>query len=118
LAKIFFIVNDPPYGTERAYNALRLAINLRKKDPSAELRMFLVGDGASRAKSGQSVPQGYYNIESMLKTVVQGGCVVGVCSTCIDARGLKDTDLVEGTQRSSLNEMTEWTLWADKVLVF
>jgi sulfur relay (sulfurtransferase) complex TusBCD TusD component (DsrE family) len=34
------------------------------------------------------------------------------------SRGLKDTDLVEGTRRSSLNEMTEWTLWADKILVF
>jgi uncharacterized protein involved in oxidation of intracellular sulfur len=118
MARIFFIVNDPPYGTERAYNALRLAINLMKKDPSAELRMFLVGDAASCAKSGQSVPQGYYNIETMLKAVARGGCTVGVCSTCMDARGLKDTDLVEGTRRSSLNEMTEWTLWADKVLVF
>jgi uncharacterized protein involved in oxidation of intracellular sulfur len=111
-------VNDPPYGTERAYNALRLAINLKKKEPSAELRMFLVGDGASCAKSGQSVPQGYYNIETMLKALGKGGCTVGVCSTCMDARGLNDTDLVEGTRRSSLNEMTEWTLWADKVLVF
>jgi uncharacterized protein involved in oxidation of intracellular sulfur len=108
----------PPYGTERAYNALRLAINLKKKTPSAELRIFLVGDGGSCAKSGQSVPQGYYNIETMLKALGQGGCTVGVCSACTDARGLKDTDLVEGTRRSSLNEMTEWTLWADKVLVF
>jgi uncharacterized protein involved in oxidation of intracellular sulfur len=118
LTKIFFIVNDPPYGTERAYNALRLAINLVKKDPSVELRIFLVGDGASCAKSGQKVPQGYYNIETMLKALGQGGCTVGVCSTCMDARGIKDTDLVEGTRRSSLNEMTEWTRWADKVLVF
>lgn len=118
MAKIFFIVNDPPYGTERAYNALRLAINLMKKDSSAELRIFLVGDGASCAKSGQRVPQGYYNIESMLKALGQGGCTVGVCSTCMDARGLNDTDLVQGTRRSSLNEMTEWTFWADKVLVF
>ena len=54
----------------------------------------------------------------MLKAVARGGCTVGACSTCMDARGLKDTDLVEGTRRSSLNEMTEWTLWADKVLVF
>ena len=80
--------------------------------------MFLVGDGASCGKFGQSVPQGYYNIETMLKAVARGGCTTGVCSTCMDARGLKDADLVEGTRRSSLNEMTEWTLWADKVLVF
>ena len=111
-------MNDPPYGTERAYNALRLALNVLKKEPSTELRMFLVGDGASCAKSGQNVPQGYYNVETMLKALVRRGGIVGVCGTCMDARGLKDTDLVEGTRRSSLDEMTEWTLWADKVLVF
>ena len=118
MSKTLFIVNDPPYGTERAYNALRLALNVLKKEPSTELRMFLVGDGASCAKSGQSVPQGYYNVETMLKALVRRGGIVGVCGTCMDARGLKDTDLVEGTRRSSLDEMTEWTLWADKVLVF
>ena len=118
MARILFIVNDAPYGTERAYNALRLALNVLKKEPSIELRMFLVGDGASCAKSGQSVPQGYYNVETMLKALARRGGTVGVCGTCMDARGLKDTDLVEGTRRSSLDEMTEWTLWADKVLVF
>jgi uncharacterized protein involved in oxidation of intracellular sulfur len=71
-----------------------------------------------RADYRVSVPQGYYNIETMLKALGQGGCTVGVCGTCMDARGLKDTDLVEGTRRSSLNEMTEWTLWADEALVF
>ena len=118
MSRILFIVNDAPYGTERAYNALRLALNVLKKEPSIELRMFLVGDGASCAKSGQSVPQGYYNVETMLKALARRGGTVGVCGTCMDARGLKDTDLVEGTRRSSLDEMTEWTLWADKVLVF
>jgi uncharacterized protein involved in oxidation of intracellular sulfur len=113
-----FIVNDPPYGTERAYNALRLAINVLKMETSTELRMFLVGDGASCAKSGQSVPQGYYNIETMLKLLARRRCTVGVCGTCMDARGIKDAELLEGARRSSLDEMTEWTLWAEKVLIF
>jgi len=118
MARILFVVNDPPYGTERAYNALRLALNLRKKDAEADVRVFLVGDGASCAKAGQTVPSGYYNVELMLKSLVKRGATVGVCGTCMDARGLRDADLVEGTRRSSLDEMTEWTLWADKVLVF
>jgi uncharacterized protein involved in oxidation of intracellular sulfur len=29
--KILFILNDPPYGAERCYNALRLAHTLLKK---------------------------------------------------------------------------------------
>ncbi len=118
MSRILFIVNDPPYGTERAYNALRLAINMLKMEPSTELRMFLVGDGASCAKSGQSVPQGYYNVETMLKALARRRGTVGVCGTCMDARGIKDAELLEGARRSSLDEMTEWTLWAEKVLVF
>ena len=112
------VVNDPPYGTERAYNALRLAAGILKTEPVPELKMFLVGDGASCAKAGQSVPSGYYNVETMVKSVVRRGGVVGVCGTCMDARGIKDAELVDGTKRSSLDEWTEWTLWADKVIVF
>ena len=96
MARILFIVNDPPYGTERAYNALRLALSLRKKDPTTEKRVFLVGDGASCAKAGQTVPPGYYNVELMLKSLAKRGATVGVCGTCMDARGLKDADLAEG----------------------
>lgn len=116
--RFLFIVNDPPYGTERAYNAFRLAINLSKKESGTEMRVFLVGDGAACAKAGQAVPQGYYNVESMLKGLGKRGATVGVCGTCMDARGLRDEDLLEGARRSSLDEMTEWTLWADKVLTF
>ncbi len=118
MPKVLFTVNDPPYGTERAYNALRLATSILTNEPETELRIFLVGDAAACAKTGQSVPAGYYNIENMLKVVVRRKGVVGVCGTCMAARGIKDTELVEGTRRSSLDEWTEWVLWAEKTLVF
>jgi uncharacterized protein involved in oxidation of intracellular sulfur len=118
MTKVLITINDPPYGTERAYNALRLAANLLKKDPALEFRIFLVGDAASCAKAGQSVPSGYFNIENIVKAVVRRNGEVGVCGTCMDARGIKDTELVEGTRRSSLDEWTEWVLGADKTLVF
>jgi uncharacterized protein involved in oxidation of intracellular sulfur len=116
--KILLILNDPPYGTERSYNGLRLAINLLKKEPKPEVRVFLVGDAASCAKSGQQTPDGYYNIERMLKAVGSRRGTVGVCGSCMDARGLKEGDLTASTRRSSLDEVTDWTLWADQVLVF
>jgi uncharacterized protein involved in oxidation of intracellular sulfur len=118
MTKVLLVVNDPPYGTERCYNAFRLAIQLHKKEAGLELRMFLVADGALCAKKGQTVPSGYYNLETMLRSITKGGAVVGVCGTCMDARGVKDGELAEGTRRSSLDEWTEWTLWADKVIVF
>lgn len=115
--KHLLILNDPPYGTERSYNGLRLARNLLAKD-KGEVRVFLMGDAAACAKAGQKVPQGYYNIADMLGAVARRGGEIGVCGTCMDARGIADTELVEGALRGTLDEVTEWTAWADKVLVF
>lgn len=115
--KTLIILNDPPYGTERSYNGLRLAMSLGRA-PDARVKVFLMGDAAGCAKSGQSVPQGYYNLERMVASVVKHGGAVGVCGTCLDARGIRDAELVAGANRSSMDELTAWTLEADKVIVF
>ena len=118
MAKTLFILNDPPYGTERSYNALRLAGSLARR-PGEEVRVFLMGDAASCAKGGQKVPQGYYNLETMLQgPATRHGVEVGVCGSCMDARGITVADLAAGTRRSSLSQLTDWTVWADKALVF
>jgi uncharacterized protein involved in oxidation of intracellular sulfur len=117
--KCLFILNDPPYGTERSYNGLRLARELLKDVAAAnEAKVFLLGDAASCAKGGQKVPQGYYSIEALLHGVSARGAEVGVCGTCMDARGLADTDLAKGCTRGSMAQLAAWTAWADKVLVF
>jgi uncharacterized protein involved in oxidation of intracellular sulfur len=115
--KILVTINDAPYGSERAYNALRLAGSLAKRD-GVEMKVFLVGDSAACAKSGQKVPQGYYNVQIMLQAVTRRGGKVGVCGTCMEARGITEAELVEGTLKSSLEEWTTWTVEADKVLIF
>ncbi len=116
--KYLMIINDPPYGTERMYNGLRLATNLLEKHENVELSVFLLGDAASGAKSGQQTPNGYYNIERMLKNVIRKGARVLVCGTCMDARGLTEGDLLESAARSTMDEMTALTVESDKVLVF
>lgn len=80
--------------------------------------MFLIGDAASCATAGQKVPQGYYNIEVMLRSLTRRGGEVGVCGTCMDARGITDVELAEGCRRSSLDQLTDWTQAAGRVLVF
>ena len=67
-----FIINDSPYGNERPYNALRLALNMARR-PEAGVRVFLVGDGVNCAISGQKTPDGYYNVERMLKPLARRG---------------------------------------------
>lgn len=89
---VLVIVNDPAYGSERAYNALRLA--------------------------GQKVPDGYYHLDRMLSVVIHHGGEVACCGTCLDARALMAAMLVDGARRSTLEELTDWTLAADQTLVF
>jgi len=117
MSKTLLILNDPPYGSERCYNALRLAGALAKRD-GQEVRIFLIGDGAACARAHQQVPSGFYNVEVMLEGAGKRGAVIGVCGTCMDARGLADADLAEGARRSTLEELADWTACAEKVLVF
>jgi uncharacterized protein involved in oxidation of intracellular sulfur len=116
--KILFILNDPPYGTERCYNALRLASALVKKNPEARITIFLMADSVIAAKAAQKTPEGYYNVERMLKRVLAGKGQVLLCGTCMDARGLTDAEVMAGARRSTMDELAAATVEADQVLVF
>ena len=60
------IVHDAPYGTERPWNALRLAAASVSAAVRAAVNIFLLGDAVTLAKTGQRPPDGYYNLETML----------------------------------------------------
>lgn len=115
--RILFILNDPPYGTERAYNALRLASALLKNDASCQVTLFLLA-AVMMTKSGQRTPDGFYNLERILKRVVVGKGNILVCGTCMDARGLTDTEFVEGAQRSTMDELAKETVTVERVIVW
>jgi uncharacterized protein involved in oxidation of intracellular sulfur len=88
------------------------------KRPGEEVRVFLMGDAASCAKRGQTVPKGHYNIASMLKVVSSRDGAIGVCGSCMDARGIADAELVDGCQRSTMEELTDWAQWANEAVAF
>lgn len=113
--KTLIIINDPPYGTERLYNGLRLAHAMSKH--GSDTTVFMMGDAVAGAKSGQKTPDGFYNAERMVKRVTAKGQVL-LCGTCMDARGLTEEEVVEGARRSTMDELADVTMAADKVLVF
>lgn len=115
--RVLIVLNDPPYGTERSYDGLRLAISLSKRD-DVEVRVFLIGDAVGCAVAGQRVPEGYYNLERMIGSVARRGGEIACCGTCLDARGIGEDRLAEGARRSSMEELADWTLWADRVVTF
>ena len=116
--QVLLILNDPPYGTERTYNGLRLALALAKCDPAITMTVFLMADAVVAAKSGQKTPDGYYNAERMLKGVLAGKGQVLLCGTCMDARGLTDAEILSGAKRGTMAELASVTASAQKVLVF
>ena len=116
--KTLIVLNDPPYGTERCYNALRLAHALLKNDPAAEITVFLMADAVVTARKGQKTPDGYYNMERMLKRVILSKGQVLLCGTCMDARGMIEGDLMDGAHRSTMDELAALTIAADKVMIF
>ena len=115
--KTLVICNDPPYGTERSWNGLRLAGALARRD-EVEVRVFLLGDAVGCAVTNQTVPDGYSHLDRMLESAARHGADVACCGTCMEARGITEEALVKGAHRSTLDELTDWTLWADKVVSF
>jgi uncharacterized protein involved in oxidation of intracellular sulfur len=104
------VINDAPCGNEKAYNALRLALQLCKDHSGVELRVFLMAEAANCALSNQDTPNGYYNIERMMKFILSKGAKVRICGGCAEARGLKHASLIEGTEISNMVEFTNWVV--------
>ena len=116
--KILMIINGSAYGVDSTYNAIRLAGNLAKRD-GVEMTVFLMGDGVSAAMAGQKTPDGYYQLDSLLRVVARAdGGVILCCGTCLDARGISQEMLLPGASRSTMDVLAEQTMEAEKVLVF
>ena len=115
---ILFIINDAPYGTEKAYNALRLAMAVPKDQSDVLVRIFLMADAVTCALPGQSTPKGYYSIAVMLKALINGGIEVKACGSCSAARGIENISLIDGVEISTMTQLAQWTSEADKILTF
>jgi uncharacterized protein involved in oxidation of intracellular sulfur len=116
--KVLLVINDAPYGTEKVYNALRLAMALQADHSDVEVRIFLMADAVTCALPNQATPQGYYNIERMLKAVINKGAQVKTCGTCSEARGIEGLKLIDGVEISTMSQLKDWVVESDKVLTF
>ena len=115
--KALMIINGSAYGLDSTYNAIRLAGSMAKRD-EVDMTVFLMGDGVTAAMAGQTTPDGYYKLDRMLNVVTRSGGAILCCGTCMDARGIAEPMLIDGARRSTMEELTDQTLAADKVLVF
>jgi len=119
LETITIILNTAPYGDEKVWNALRLAKSLSVGTDKMKVNIFLLGDAVTTAKKGQKPLEGYYNLEKMLKELVDQGVQLVACRTCINARGLSQEDLIEGARvGTTAGDLAQWVKESQKVLSF
>jgi uncharacterized protein involved in oxidation of intracellular sulfur len=114
--KLTIIIQDAPYGSEKAYNAFRYASALLAAHMT--VIVFLLADAVGVAKRGQKTPTGYYNTASMLGELIAKGVKVKTCGTCCSARGLDQQELVEGVEMGRMIDLAQWTKESDSVVTF
>lgn len=115
--RVLIILHAPPYDSEHAYEALRLAGALLQVEDDLELTVYLTAGGVLCAKRGQTTPNGYYNIERMLTPVLRKGMVMA-CRSCLEVRGLTSSDLVDGVIEARLGDLAQLTLESERILVY
>jgi uncharacterized protein involved in oxidation of intracellular sulfur len=114
--RVTIILQDAPYGSEKAYNALRYVSALLANQVT--VNVFLLADGVGVAKRGQKTPTGYYNAASMLGELVAKGVKVKTCGTCCAARGFGQQELIEGVEMGRMIDLAQWTKESDSVATF
>jgi tRNA 2-thiouridine synthesizing protein D len=110
------IINEAPYGMERAYTGLRFARTCVFE--CHKVNLFLIENGVYLAKKGQKPSSNQPNLGEFLEDLIKDGAEVKVCVACIQARGLAESDLIAGVKIAALNELVEWTTNSDKIVVF
>lgn len=117
MTSILMVAHGSPYGDEKLYNALRIAIAMQEHHgDTVSQRLFLMSDAVSAALSQQQTPQLSVHIGQMLEILIAQGVTVHLCKTCVEARGITPERCLDGVAVATLVELTQWTLDSDKVI--
>ncbi|PKG56063.1 DsrE/DsrF/TusD sulfur relay family protein [Shewanella sp. GutDb-MelDb] len=115
---VLIIVNDAPYGSEKLFNALRLAIQLNEQEsPTAKVSLFLLSDAITAVLPKQNPAEGY-NIQQMLEIIIAQKTEVKFCGSCMHARGLTELTVIDSCEVATMDDLAQWVLMADKTLTF
>ncbi len=110
------LINEAPYQKERAYTALRFARTAVFE--GHKTRLFLVENGVYLAKKDQKPASDQPNFGAFLEDLIKDGQEVKACVVCVKARGIAESELIDGVKVVALNDLVEWTATSDKTIVF
>ncbi len=113
---VLLVVNTAPYGSEGAYNALRLAEALALREEHVEV--FLMGDGVHAARAGQDPRGAHASLEQMLRDLLERSVDVFCCGTCCATRGLRGEHLIPGVHVAAIHDLAASLARTDRSLSF
>lgn len=113
-----FIVSSPAYGNDNFLMSLRLALQLQEEQKgNAQINLFLISDAVTGALAKQQPSEGFH-LQEMLELLISRGAQIKLCTTCCNARGVTGLELAKGVELSTMLQLAQWTVEADKVLNF
>jgi uncharacterized protein involved in oxidation of intracellular sulfur len=122
--RVFIVITHPPYGNENTRSALRIARRLRK-NPDAEVALFLMADAVYCARKGEAHAEGVYHPElglaysaPQMLAVIMDTAEVFACGTCMGEREMPEDELLEGVVVGTMDVIADYTARADRVLTF
>lgn len=130
------VLNDLPYKTDKAFNALRMADTA--VSVGARVSIFLLGDSVYLARKDQAPPEGSPNLEDMTLNLLEKGVEFKLCTTCVNSRGfepkddevsscflgakanggLAPADIITGAQMSTMVELVNLVDTREKIVSF
>lgn len=109
-------VGTGPYSTERPYTALRFAYTALLDDN--KVRMFFFEDAIFALKKNQN-PSNMYSIQEWINNCMEeSGFEICACGVCMRARGVDQSELIDGILVGSMDKAVDWAKQADKQLFF
>lgn len=119
MQSILIIVHAPAYGSERMLSALRLALSIAVQEiETVDLRLFMMSDAVTVGLPNQTGAELGGGLQQMVQDLIVHGAQIRLCRTCALARGIAELPLISGVSVGTMQELTEWTLAADKVIAF
>ncbi|CAD6364217.1 DsrE/DsrF/TusD sulfur relay family protein [Shewanella putrefaciens] len=117
MQQILIVAHASPYGTEKLFNTLRIAMALQDQEEQLiGLKIFLMSDAIFGALKNQTTPDLSYNLQQMFEILSAQQVPILLCKTCAQARGVNAEMIIEGADIGTLQDLTRWTLAADKVI--
>ncbi|OPY29135.1 MAG: DsrE/DsrF-like family protein [Methanocella sp. PtaU1.Bin125] len=112
---ITIIIGDAPYGTERAFSALRFVLAALLQE--LNVNIFLIENGVYTGMNKQA-PADYPSDSNLLIDAIGKGAVVKACMPCCKARGITLDDLVDGIQMGTINDLVGFVVNSDRTIFF